>query len=300
MKLTPGKGSGSALHGCSWRVEHYNLDATLGSGQVFRWRWLGREWEGAIGGCPVRLRREGDRLLARWIGPAAFRRTLACYLRLQEDMEAILAEFPKDPPIQEAARACRGLRLLRQDPWECLASFLLSSNKQIPQIRRIIECLCRRLGRELPRFPGSNPLFSFPEPEAVAATSLETLRACGMGYRAPFLREAARAVSEGRIDWERLRRASIEEARARLQILPGVGPKIAECVLLYSLGFDQACPVDVWIRRAVAEAYFPGGNPSAKRIREFCARRFGPRAGFVQQCLYEYVRRRNAPVQLNA
>jgi 3-methyladenine DNA glycosylase/8-oxoguanine DNA glycosylase len=240
------------------------------------------------------------------------------------------------------------LRVLRQDPWECLASFILSSTKQIVQIRQIVALLCERFGDPLThpadtlsmnlvaadvslrtlspmkvsvdsrrrlRFKGStreilfwenlsppngergasvpneNHLFySFPSAKWLASVTEGELRACKMGFRAPYLLAAARRIADGKFDLERLRHLTLAEAREELMKLRGVGGKIADCVLLFAYGFDGAFPVDVWVERALRELYFPRRRVSDKRLQHFAATHFGPHAGYAQQYLFHYMR----------
>ncbi len=173
---------------------------------------------------------------------------LAHYLQLEAELDAVLASFPNDEPMRAAVAACRGLRLLRQDPWECLASFILSSTKQIVQIQQIITLLCERFGAPIAVPPDEVAHYEFPSATRLASVGEAELRECKMGFRAPYLLATARAIAEGRFDPERLRGLPLAEARAELTALPGVGPKIADCVLLFAYGFPGAFPVDVACR----------------------------------------------------
>jgi len=266
------------------RVRDYDLAATLDSGQAFRWRRTDNSWHGVVGRHFVRLTPAADGIHAAVANPVESWDWLIHFLQADTDLAAILKTFPDDAPMRAAVAACPGLRLLRQDPWECLASFLLSSTKQIVQIRQIVGHLCERFGG--PVHHG----FAFPTPGRLAAASEAELRACKMGFRAPSLLQAARRISEGRLDLERLRTLDYAAARAELMTLRGVGGKIADCVLLFAYGFDTAFPVDVWIERALQELYFPRRRASAKRLRHFAATHFGPHAGYAQQYLFHYMR----------
>jgi N-glycosylase/DNA lyase len=307
----------------------YDLSATLDSGQVFRWQRsadgssAGSDfWTGVVGQNPVRLRQAPDGILAETAGPVTDWQWLRGYLQTEVDLEAVLKTFPDDAPMRSAVAACRGLRVLRQDPWECLASFILSSTKQIVQIRQIIALLCERFGepiawpaltwerrrlagpqhhdepvpspagrRRSQDTPQENHLFySFPAPEKIASVTETELRACKMGFRAPHLLAAARQIADGRFDLEQPRRLSLAEARAELMKLRGVGRKIADCVLLFAYGFDSAFPVDVWVERALRQLYFPRRRVTAKRLHQFAATHFGPHAGYAQQYLFHYMR----------
>ena len=303
------------------RVRDYDLAATLDYGQAFRWHPCNDSWVGVVGQRWVRLTQRRDGIRAETAGPVADWRWLRDYLQTETDLDAVLKTFPDDAPMRDAVAACRGLRVLRQDPWECLASFILSSTKQIVQIRQIVALLCERFGESITtnlvaadvsrrtfplqevsadsrprlRFGGSglnkNHLsHSFPTAERLAAATEAELRACKMGFRAPHLLAAARRLADGKFDLERLRHLTLAEARGELTALRGVGGKIADCVLLFAYGFDGAFPVDVWVERALRELYFPRRRVGDKRLRHFAATHFGPHAGYAQQYLFHYIR----------
>ena len=218
--------------------------------------------------------------------------SLTHYLQTDVNLARILATFPDDEPMRAAVAACPGLRLLRQDPWECLASFILSSTKQIVQIQQIVALLCERFGEPLAVPNGHAPVFNFPSPQQLAARDEAALRACKMGFRAPYLLGTARLVSDGTVDLARIGTLAVAAAREELLRCPGVGRKIADCVLLFAYGFQDAFPVDVWVRKALQQLYFPRRHASAKRIERFAATHFGPNAGYAQQYLFHYMRTR--------
>jgi len=268
----------------------YDLAATLDSGQAFRWRQTGDGWEGILGRHFIRLKQTLDGVLAVTPTPVQNWESLRHFLQVDTRLADILSTFPTDDPMTAAVTCCPGLRLLRQDPWECLASFILSSTKQIVQIRQIIELLCERFGDAIPVPRGARPAFAFPSPAQIAAASEADLRACKMGFRAPGLLAAAREIDSGRLDLESLRKLSYTEAREQLMILHGVGGKIADCVLLFAYGFDSAFPLDVWVKRALRELYFPKRRVTDRRLEKFSATHFGPHAGYAQQYLFHYMR----------
>jgi N-glycosylase/DNA lyase len=291
-------------------VGDYDLAATLDSGQVFRWRQFENSWHGVIGKQFVCLTQTPDGIHAATGAPIENWDWLHQFLQTEIDLARILKTFPADEPMQRAIAACHGLRLLRQEPWECLASFILSSTKQIVQIRQIVALLCERFGEPIPaqrsadlrsgalELPaGNTPVqrpalqyFSFPTPQLIAATTEAELRDCKMGFRAPSLLAAARQIADGSFNLEKIRSLDYAEARAELMTLRGVGGKIADCVLLFAYGFDSAFPVDVWIERALRELYFPRRRVSDNRLRRFAAAHFGPHAGYAQQYLFHYIR----------
>jgi N-glycosylase/DNA lyase len=280
-------------------VRDYDLAATLDSGQVFRWQRSAdgssassHSWLGVIGKHRVRLTQTHDGIVAETAAPVEDWSWLRDFLQTETDLASVLKTFPDDEPMQRAAAACRGLRVLRQEPWECLASFILSSTKQIVQIRQIIALLCERFGERLaPRPPTTNHRhYAFPTPEKLAGLAEAELRACKMGFRAPSLLAAARQIAEGKLDLGKVRGLPLTDARAELMKLRGVGGKIADCVLLFAYGFDSAFPVDVWVERALRQLYFPRRRVSEKKLRQFAATHFGPHAGYAQQYLFHYMR----------
>jgi N-glycosylase/DNA lyase len=274
-------------------AEGIHLARTLESGQAFRWRWeRGASGPGAVVGVI------GDRVLrilqderGLWlISPPtdAARRRLRTYLGLVTgpgrlgDVETALA---RDPALSRVLPHTRGIAVLAQDPWEVLISFIISANNNIPKIRQSIERLARSLGEPL-----GEGRHAFPTPERLAAAHARTLAACLLGYRAPYVRAAARLVADGRLDLGALRRRPVDEARQALLAVPGVGDKVADCTLLFGLGQTAAFPVDVWVKRAVERLYFRGRARTPGQIRAFAQARFGPISGYAQQHLFAYAR----------
>ena len=245
-----------------------------------------------INGRWVRLCSEPSSITAEIAHPVADWDWLTHYLQLRLDLNEVVRTFPDDEPMRAAVAACRGLRLLRQDPWECLASFILSSIKQIVQIRQITSLLCERYGEPLAVAPGWPAAFAFPSPARLARATETELRACKMGFRAPYLRATARLITGGQFDLARLQALPLDVAQAELMKLPGVGRKIADCVLLFAYGFRSAFPVDVWVMRALRRLYFPRRRISLPRLHQFAATHFGPHAGYAQQYLFHHIRTR--------
>lgn len=177
--------------------------------------------------------------------------------------------------------AGKGIRLLRQESWEATASFVISQNNNIVRIRRMIDALCLRCGREI-----ADGIHAFPEPSAVCALSEAELRSLGMGYRAPYLRELAEGVASGRLVLEDIGHLPTAEAADALMGVRGIGAKVAACALLFGFRKDDAFPVDRWIRR-VLESYYPEAGPDYSNL-------FGSHAGLCQQYLfyYEYARKK--------
>lgn len=242
------------------------------------------------------LRAAGDCLTVEVSAPPDL---VARYFRLDDDLPAIHRALEADSRLRPLLRAHRGLRLLRQEPWECTASFICSAWKSIPAIERAVEALCERLGPVL-----ADRIRGFPTPESVARASPATLRACGLGYRARLLQEAARQVAGGfSLDLAPL---PAEEARKRIRELYGVGQKVGDCILLFSMDYLEVFPVDVWAARALAEFYGDLLSPLVRRaardgeitgpvyraLSGFAMERFGPNAGYAQQVMYVEIRKR--------
>ncbi len=208
------------------------------------------------------------------------------------DLTRLARQIDVDPIIHQALSSCWGVRILRQDPWECLASFILSSFNNIPRLKGMLERLSAVFGEP------AGVSHRFPRPEVLAAASERVLRHCGLGYRAPYIKEAARRVALRRAPLDRWGSLEDEPLRQALLTLPGVGEKVVECVLLFAFGREGAFPVDVWIGRAMRRWYFRGRRVTDREVRAFARRHFGPRCGWAQQYLYHWAREaRGSPLK---
>ncbi|MGQ9592371.1 MAG: DNA-3-methyladenine glycosylase family protein, partial [Planctomycetota bacterium] len=257
-----------------------DLDLTLSAGQAFGWRKEGDVWLKRLraGLCAVSAR--GRRLLLRSAVP---RREVARYFRLDDDFESIAARLARDPVLSRALATLQGLRLVREDPWECLATYLVAQNSTIRRTEAAVFGLARAFGGRRAAFP------RFPEPEELARATLRDLAPLRLGSRAPWRAALAREVARGGLDLEALRQASYEEALGRLLALEGVGRKTADCVALYSLEKLEAFPIDTWIRKALKRYY--GVQGSDARLRAFAAERFGGDEGYAQLYLFAFARK---------
>jgi N-glycosylase/DNA lyase len=185
---------------------------------------------------------------------------------------------------------CRGLRIIRQPKWECLATFICSSMKQVAHIRQISKKLRKRFG-EARQIDGQD-VYTFPSAERIAASSEKELRQCALGYRAKNLLATARQVASGEVDLEKLAKLSDADLRTRLCQLRGVGAKVANCVMLFAYERLRAFPIDVWIERVLREKYFPRARKlNAGRLREFTEKYFGNHGGYAQQYLFHHARK---------
>ncbi len=265
--------------------EPYALEETLFSGQAFRWARHGRSVEGFLENQPVRVTRRGRSLTVRGRFEGDLEGAVAAYLRVSDPMGQIYRDLGKDARIRAATERWSGLHLLAQQPFETTVSFIASSASNIPKIARSIEKLCRSLG-EKKTFDGRRA-HAFPTASRLARADLATLRGCEFGYRARYIKSAARAVAEGQVDLDRVARMPTDRAQETLvEGLDGVGPKVAACVLLFAMGKDDAFPVDRWVQRCVSEWYFDGARVTPKRCEAWGREYFGPRAGYAQQYLF--------------
>lgn len=255
------------------------VEVTLASGQFFRWRRTGPRFAIATHG---RLFLVDDRLRPEGATADFVRR----FFSSDHDSAGIERRLSREPVLREPIRRLRGLRILRQDPWECLVAFITSAASNIPRITRNLDDLCRRLGPEL-RVNGT-PGNTTPSPSAVKDEAL--LRRLGFGFRARYLVDTAREVQRGML--RGIEKLPTAEARDRLCRLPGVGEKVADCVLLFAYERLESFPVDVRIRRVMIDRYFQGRRPRGgdRTLRRFAMDRFGPLAGYAQQYLYARAR----------
>ena len=272
----------------------FDLAITLNSGQVFHWEASGDGFVGAIGTQAVYVEQRGNLLMIASDKfdrkyRSRFQDVVRTYFALDHPLVEICASFPSDPVMKAARKFCRGLRIIRQPKWECLATFVCSSMKQVAHIRQISKKLRERFGEA--RQIDSEVTYAFPPVERIAATSEQELRRCALGYRAKNLLATARSVVSGEIDLENLARLPDPELRARLCQLPGVGAKVANCVMLFAYERLRAFPIDVWIERALRENYFPRARKlNAARLRAFTEEYFGNHGGYAQQYLFHHAR----------
>ena len=251
-------------------------------GQCFRWeRQEDGSYLGVAFGKAARVSKSGNDVRIR-CGEADFADVWRSYFDIDRDYESVRMSLPTDEYTAKAVEYGTGLRILRQDIWEAICSFIISQCNNISRIKSIISRLCAMFGEPV-SFEGRH-LYSFPAAETLAALSEAELAPLRCGYRASYILDAARVVASGELDLDRLRRASSDEARRELKTISGVGDKVANCVLLFGLGHVSAFPVDVWMRRALDD-FYGGSVPES----------FGEYAGIAQQYIFHYTRTANNP-----
>ncbi len=211
------------------------------------------------------------------------------YFDLGKDYFAIKKELSKDPILKEAINFGQGMRLLNQDPYETLISFIISANNQIPRIKKAVEFISNDLGEYAGSWNGKD-YFGFPSPDKLASLETEYIQEkYRVGFRADRIRETSRRINDGEFDLECIYDKSRDEGKELLTTLPGVGPKVSDCILLFAFDKEEAFPVDVWVKR-VMEYFYLKKETSPKEIGLSGARIFGRLAGYAQQYLFYYAR----------
>ena len=277
-------------------VPDFDLEKTMNSGQVFHWQRIADGFCGTIGDRAVYVEQRSNTLgvaCGETPQPAgetpALPKIVADYFALDHPLAQICASFPQDATMKAARDFCRGLRIIRQPKWECLATFICSSMKQVAHIRQLSHALRRRFGET--RKIDAHSVYTFPSAAGLAKSSEKDLRECALGYRAKNLLATARLVANGDVDLEKWAALADIDLRAKLCELPGVGAKVANCVMLFAYERLRAFPIDVWIERVLRENYFPHARKlNATRLRTFTQEHFGEHGGYAQQYLFHYAR----------
>lgn len=265
-----------------------DLESMLLGGQAFRWR-LEDGWYHNVLFNNIVTARQVEGGVEFHCGPddeAVIAPLFRDYLRLDDDLEAIGESISKGEQISAAVSKYLGLRILRQEPWECLVSFICSANSNIPRISKNVEDMAVNFGPALEMNGYVRSVF--PSPDALADAGEQKLRDLGLGFRAKYVAGAAVSIARGDVDLFSLREASYDEALEALVELPGIGDKVGNCILLFALDKTQAFPVDVWIDRALKEWYpeVVEQKLSRKAMRPWAQEFFGQYAGYANQYLF--------------
>ncbi len=270
------------------KVSDINLEYSFNSGQVFLWEKDGKNWYGINGSDVIAISDDSN--------IESFSKNHIDFFRKEDDSGKIIHSITKDKIVKTAVKRFSGLRLLRQDPFQCYISFIISSNSNIQKIRSVLQNLCRKFGEKI-RFDGRE-FFLFPEISVLSKVSRNDLLSCGLGYRANFVKEAVNAVKAGEIDFDYLKKTNYQTAKESLVKIYGVGNKIADCIMLFSLDKLDAFPLDRWMIRVLQKYYFEKFPISSKTLTEKTyenlhddiVRHFGPYAGYSQQYLFKMER----------
>ena len=265
-----------------------NVENSINSGQVFLWKKNKKYWYGINGQDVLKIDNLGD--------IKSYQNNKIDFFRKKDDIEKIIKSISKDSVTKKAVKQYLGLRVLEQDPFQCLISFITSSNSNIQKIKNSLEKISKKFGTKI--IFQNQEFFLFPEPKKLAKASINEIKSCGVGYRAQFIKEAANMTMLKKIDFEYLKKSNYQDAKKEICLIPGVGNKVADCVLLFSLNKLEAFPLDRWIIRILEKYYSNKFQLETKTItekqysiiHEKILNHFGPFAGYAQQFLFKMER----------
>lgn len=269
-----------------------NIDFSINSGQVFLWEKDQEIWYGINGTDVLAINEKSFKI-------DTFSHNCVDFFREEDELPEIIHSITKDKIVKKAVKLFPGLRLLRQDPFQCYISFIVSSNSNIQNIRHALQRLCERFGEKI--IFDKKEFFLFPEPETLARATQSELQKCGLGYRTKSVMEASLAVASGQINFDFLKKTSYQNAKDVLLDVYGIGNKVADCIMLFSLEKLNAFPIDRWILK-ILKKYYPekfqidGKSLTEKKydqIHEKVVDHFGPYAGYAQQFLFKMERELN-------
>lgn len=259
-------------------VEKFSLEETFECGQCFRWNKVDDKYYGVAFNRSLCVYYMSENIIMEGTTPEEVKSIWIKYFDLDRNYIIIREELSrKDDFLRQACNFCPGIRILNQDPWETLCSFIISQNNNIPRIKGIISRLCKKFGDKI-----GNDIFTFPSAKTLSKLMEDDLKEIRSGFRAGYIIDAAKKISCGEIDLEKIGGMSLNDAREKLMSIKGVGPKVSECTLLYGFHKLEAFPMDVWMKRIMQEL-FKGKSTSF----------FGKYAGIAQQHLFHYTRMMN-------
>ena len=265
-----------------------DIDNSINSGQVFLWEKCGSDWYGINGEDILKINKNA---VIRSI-----QNSKTDFFRKKDNMQEIIKSISKDKTVKQAINQYEGLRIFRQDPFQCMISFIISSNSNIQKIKNSLEKITKKFGEKVEI--ENKEFFLFPKPEKLANASIEEIKKCGVGYRAPFIKQAAEIVFSKKIDFKYLEKCNYKEAKKNMCLIPGVGNKVADCILLFSLNKLEAFPLDTWMIKILEKYYSNEFKIETKTItqkqyeilHEKIVNYFGPYCGYAQQFLFKMER----------
>ncbi|MBI2111039.1 MAG: DNA repair protein [Nitrosarchaeum sp.] len=265
-----------------------NLENTINSGQVFLWTQQKEFWYGINGQDILKINNLGK--------ITSYSKKKYDFFRNIDDMEEIIKSISKDKTTKIAVKKYLGLRLIRQDPFQCFISFIVSSNSNIQKIKSSLEKISIKFGKKI-QFDNKE-FYMFPEPKKIANATIQEIQNCGVGYRAKFIIDAAKMVESRQIDFDQLKKSNYQNAKETILTVPGIGNKVADCILLFSLDKLEAFPLDRWMIRILKKYYLGKFELETKSItekqyntlHEKIVKHFGPYAGYAQQFLFKMER----------
>ena len=265
-----------------------NVENSINSGQVFLWKKNGDYWVGVNGQDVLRVNNSGV--------IKSYQNLKIDFFRKNDSLDDIIKSISKIKSVRNAVKKYLGLRILKQDPFQCLISFIISSNSNIQKIKTSLENISKKFGTKI-EFENQE-FFLFPKPRKLGKASINEIRSCGVGYRAKFIKDAANMIFSKEIDFESLKKSKYFETKKSICSIPGVGNKVADCVMLFSLNKLEAFPLDRWMIRILEKYYLNEFHLETKTItekqydilHEKIVNHFGPYAGYAQQFLFKMER----------
>lgn len=271
-------------------VKDFELPHIFECGQCFRWN---KEEDGSYTGVAfkrlINLKKEEDKVFINNTTYEDYKNIWHHYFDMDRDYGNIKKTLSGlDETMETAVNFGHGIRILKQDEWETLVSFITSAKNRISMIKKAIEALSKNYGEYIGEYRGRK-YYSFPTPESLNGLEVEDIQFKGIGFRGKYILNAAKFVTEKTVDIYKLRDLNTSEVREQLMLFPGVGPKVSDCIMLFSMDKDDAFPIDAWVKRVMEYFYLPEGT-GLKKIQKFAQEKFGNLAGFAQQYLFYYAR----------
>ena len=268
-----------------------NVENSINSGQVFLWKKNKDYWYGVNGTNILKIDKKAE--------IESFQNSKVDFFRETDDMTKIIKSISKDKIVKDAVKKFQGMRILRQDPFQCLISFIVSSNSNIPKIKFCLENITKKFGKKV-LWEGLE-FYLFPKPQKLAKASLVDIKSCGVGYRDSFIIQAAKMIASKEINFQNLKKMNYYTAKEEICKIPGVGNKVADCVMLFSLDKLESVPLDRWIVRILSKYYNDKFEIKTKTItpkqydtlHQKIIEHFGPYAGYSQQFLFKSEREKN-------
>ena len=270
------------------QTAYFDLKQTFECGQCFRWNEVGQgHYIGLVKDKVLEMYQEGQEISFYNTDEKDFKDIWVDYFDLNRNYEELIEEISKEKIMKAATEYGKGIRILCQDEWETLISFIISANNNIPRIKKILESFSKLFGQKI-SYKGEE-YYTFPTLESLQGITEKDLEEIKSGYRAKYIIDAVQKVNEGQVDLYNLKNLETEEARKELLKIKGIGPKVADCILLFSMRKYNCYPIDVWIRKITEKVYFKRES-TPKEIQKFAQDMWKDNAGFAQQYLFYYAR----------
>ena len=270
-------------------VNYFNLKYTLECGQCFRWTKEDEYYIGIIKDRVIKIKQEDSHLYILSNKEEDLEKVVKEYFELSKDYESIENRISKvDEYVKKAVSNTSGLRNLNQDLFETIISYIISANNNIPRISKSVNEISKRYGKKI--IFNEKEYYLFPTPEELKDVTIEEYRECGVGFRDKYIFNTVKEINEGKFNLDEIKELSTELLRDRLLSLMGIGPKVADCILLFSCGRQEVFPVDVWVERVMKKLYFKEASVSKKEILKYSIENFGSDAGIIQQHLFYNIR----------